>query len=254
LKQALSMNNWKLPVTERRELFQTISLSKSVWDTVKDTEEKILSLARGGVSQGRDIRSVAADLMAYVQGGPTVIPGRWGKLEPGTQDYVQRLGLTGADYRAIRVYRSEMYQTLKDEAVAEWQTNPACTGEYDWIPMEGRADTGCVCSELATGGPHTKDTGPDYPHPNYFCSIQPRLKDNDEFLKELKDYVNEEPGRDGIARWAKENGLGEDVSVGMPGEPENMIPAIKIDRGNVDYSHLSHLVGRGEKYDRARIR
>ena len=145
---------------------QPYSLSHSVWDTVNKTEENLLDVVWGGIAQGRDVRTVAADLMAYAQGGPSVIPGRWGKLEPGTREYVRRLGRAGADYRAIRIYRSEMYRNMQEEAVAEGQKNPACTGEYDWVLLEGRADTRCVCKELAAGGPYEKDRVPDYPHPN----------------------------------------------------------------------------------------
>ena len=194
----------------QRELFQTYSLSKSVWDTVNYAEESILNMARGGMNQGRDIRAVASDIMAYVKGGPSVIPGRWGVLEPGSREYARRLGRTGPDYRAIRVYRTEMYRNLQDEAILEGENNPACSGEYDWVRLGGREGDHCsVCQDNADGGPYTRDTIPAYPHPNCFCEIIPRLKDDDEFIKQLRDYANGEdtPGAREIEEWAQENGL-----------------------------------------------
>jgi hypothetical protein len=133
---------------------------------VGDTEDKIMDVVWGGISQGRDVRSVATDLMAYLKGGPEIVKGRWGKLEPGTKEYAKRLGSKGVDYRAMRLYRSEIHRNQQEAAVTEGEDNPACTGEYDWILMPGRRVFLCECPKLAEEGPYTKDTIPDYPHPN----------------------------------------------------------------------------------------
>jgi hypothetical protein len=106
--------------------------------------------------------------MAYLKGGPEAVKGRWGKLEPGTREYAKRLGSKGVDYRAMRLYRSEIHRNQQEAAVEGGEDNPACTGLYDWILMPGRGTFLCNCPELAAGGPYTKDTIPDYPHPNCF--------------------------------------------------------------------------------------
>jgi hypothetical protein len=183
--------------------FQSYSLSKSVWGAVGDTEDKIMDVVFGGLSQGRDVRGVSADLMAYLKGGPEIVKGRWGKLRPDSQRrvmgieaakaaglnprtkagqqfitefiktrppaeiaYVKRLGSKGVDYRAMRLYRSEIHRNQQEAAVEEGEDNPACTGEYDWILMPGRETFLCDCPEIAAEGPYTKDTIPPYPHPN----------------------------------------------------------------------------------------
>jgi hypothetical protein len=206
---------------------QSYSLSKSLWAAVEDTEDKIMDVVWGGISQGRDVRTVAADLMAYLKGGPDIIKGRWGKLKPGekilkgghwqyatdeARQYAKRLGSKGVDYRAMRLYRSEIHRHQQEAAVEDGEDNPACTGEYDWILMPGREVWLCGCEELATGGPYTKDTIPPYPHPNYDCMVRPRLKDHKEFMRDLKDYVKGVPseGANEISLWAQEHGLGED--------------------------------------------
>ena len=202
---------------------QKYSLSNSVWGAVNDTEEKILDVVWGGISQGRDSKKITADLMAYVQGGPTVIPGRWGKLEPGTREYVRRLGRAGVDYRAIRIVRSEKYRTMQQEAVAEGQNNPACTGEYDWVRAGGRENDECdICQGLADGSPYAMDKVPDYPHPNCMCTVVPRLKDHDEFIQQLRDYVNDAdtPGAREIEKWAFENGLSDNIGGGSQPPPQ----------------------------------
>jgi hypothetical protein len=160
---------------------QYYSLSKSVWNVVTYTEDKIMDVVWGGISQGRDVRSVAADLMAYLKGGPDIVKGRWGKLKPGekvlkgghwqyatkeARQYAKRLGSKGVDYRVMRLYRSEIHRNQQEAAVEEGEDNPACTGKYDWILVPGRGTFLCDCPELAKGGPYTKATIPPYPHPN----------------------------------------------------------------------------------------
>jgi hypothetical protein len=197
---------------------QSFSLSKSVWDTVNYTEDKILDVVWGGVSQGRDVRTVAADLMAYIHEGPQVLPGRWGKLEPGTREYARRLGKMGVDYRAMRLFRSEKYRHLQEAAVEDGESNPGCTGEYDWILMPGRGTWNCDCPDIAAAGPYKADTIPPYRHSNCDCMIEPRMKDHDEFVRQLRDYVQGEdtPGAREIDEWALGNGLGEESQFAKP--------------------------------------
>jgi len=216
---------------------KTHSLSKSIWDTVNHTEEAILNTVLGGISQGRDIKTTAADIMAHGRFGPTVIPGRWGKLLPGTKEYKRRLGKAGVDYRVIRIRRSEQYRMMQEEAIREGQTNPACTGEYDWLRFNPADPFDCdICEDLALGSPYTIDTVLAYPHPNCMCIIRPRLKNHDKFIQEIRDHANGDPGGADIERWAKENGL-EDTSVQSPSHsPSGKELARKVDRGNVDYS------------------
>ncbi|MDR2393331.1 MAG: hypothetical protein LBD93_04160 [Treponema sp.] len=78
--------------------------------------------------------------------------------------------------------------------------------------MPGREVWLCGCEELATGGPYTKDTIPPYPHPNCDCMVRPRLKDPEEFLKQLRDYAHDRDtsGARGIEEWADTYAVGGD--------------------------------------------
>jgi hypothetical protein len=233
---------------------QPYSLSRSVWGAVGDTEDKIMDVVLGGISQGRDVREVAADLMGYLKGGPDIVKGRWGKLRPGekvlkdghwqyateeARRYARRLGSKGVDYRAMRLYRSEIHRNQQEAAVEEGEDNPACTGEYDWILMPGRETWLCNCPELAAGGPYTKETIPDYPHSNCDCMVEPILRNSDELIDELKAYVRGEPEGNRIALWAQSNNLAEDsIAVQIPGGDEESKYATMVKR-NVDYSNMS---------------
>jgi len=226
---------------------QSFSLGKSVWDTVNHTEDTILDVVLDSISKGRDVRTVAADLMEYVHGGPQALLGRWGKYEPAkyvadigprggkkwdrvpkgadlrtkewrgkvtlTPDqraYRARFGKVGVDYRAMRLYRSEKYRNLQEAAVEDGESNPGCTGEYDWVLMPGRGTWNCECPDVAAAGPYTVAGGiPEYQHPNCDCMVEPRMKDHDEFIQQLRDYVKGEdtPGAREIEEWARENDL-----------------------------------------------
>jgi hypothetical protein len=132
------------------------------------------------------------------------------------------MGDNGVDYRAMRLYRSEIHRNLQEAAVEEGEDNPACTGEYDWILMPGRGVWQCDCPELAAGGPYTRETIPDYPHPNCDCMVEPRLKDAGDLIDELRAYARGEPAGNDIELWAQEHGLGEEGTVGIqiPGDIE----------------------------------
>ncbi|MCL2093018.1 MAG: hypothetical protein FWH12_02380 [Treponema sp.] len=225
--------------TERQRTFrQSYPLSTSVWTTVNKTEERLLDVVWGGISQGRDIRTISQDIMAFAQGGPAAMPGRWGKLLPGTREYARRLGGLGPDYRAIRLYRSELYRNMQEESIAEGKNNPACTGLYDWVRFGGREDTCSVCMALAAGSPYTAETVPEYPHANCLCSVQPRLKDDDEFIQQLRDFVNgdDSPGAHEIEEWARENNLMEDgLSSPFSQFSADETPPVALDH-NPDYS------------------
>ncbi|MDR1174691.1 MAG: DUF3626 domain-containing protein [Treponema sp.] len=217
----------------RYTFHQSYSLSKSVWNIVGDAEDKILDVVWGGISQGRDVRTVAADLMAYIKGGPDVVKGRWGKLKPETREYANRLGAKGVDYRALRLYRSEIHRHQQEAAVEEGEDNPACTGEYDWILMPGREVWLCDCEELAGAGPYTKETIPPYPHPNCDCMVRPRLKDSDDLIRDLKDYINGVPseGANDISLWAQKHGLEEEPTAIKLPESEKAVIDMEIREG-----------------------
>jgi hypothetical protein len=53
------------------------------------------------------------------------------------------------------------------------------------------------------------------------CILEPRLKDEDEFLQQLRDYVNgsDTPGAYEIDEWARENGLEEGTGGMEPPKP-----------------------------------
>jgi hypothetical protein len=50
------------------------------------------------------------------------------------------------------------------------------------------------------------------------CEVRPRLKDGDDFIKELRAYMNNEPGGEEVARWARDNGLEEDAVISDPAD------------------------------------
>jgi hypothetical protein len=202
-----------LDIPIQRTFKQPYNLSKSVWNFVGHTEEDILNVVWGGIAQGRDGVKIAKDLEAYLapNGGQRVL-GRWGKLKPGTKEYAKRLGKAGVDYRALRLYRSEVYRNQREAVLKADEMNPATTGEFDWVLQPGREKWHCECEDLAAAGPYTKDTIPES-HINCDCQVRPRLKDDDKFMQDLLDYAdgNDSAGAREIAEWSEKYGLEDGV-------------------------------------------
>ncbi|MDR1952371.1 MAG: hypothetical protein LBQ37_02505 [Elusimicrobiota bacterium] len=175
-------------------------LSGTVWKDVKNAEEQILNTIWAARAQGRDLAKVAKDLEGLIAGKEKIL-GSWGKLKPGTAEYVKRLGKAGIDYRALRITRTEAYRAMNDSIKEADKLNPATTGKFDWILTPSRDEWNCACEDYAAGGPYTEAGLPIIPaHPNCTCQIRPVLKDWEEFKKEvmrgeglsdLTDWVSE---------------------------------------------------------------
>lgn len=177
-----------------------------------DWVKKVKDFTSAGIAQGLDPAKIAKELESYVTSSGAeqfFKAGRWGKLLPGTKEYIKRLGKAGIDYRGIRLIRSELYSSLQTAAVEAGSNNPACTGYFKWILQSGREQWGCSCPDNAAGGPYTKESVPVYPHSNCYCTIEPVLIRHDDFIQSLKDYRDgkDTPMTRRIDDWKNGNGL-----------------------------------------------
>lgn len=167
---------------------------------------RVKNIVYAGLEQGVDPVQIAKSLKNYINyGSSTYTQGVWQKLTPGAKDYIGRLGSAGADYRALRVVRTELYKGMQDAAVVSGEMNPACTGYYDWVLQSGRNDWPCECPSLAAGGPYPANAVPDYPHVLCSCVVRPVIRDRDSFVQSLKAYVNGEGNE--ISEWAGKYGV-----------------------------------------------
>jgi hypothetical protein len=172
------------------------TFSDSVWNTTrKGWLDDVKSVVTSGIAMGRDPVKIAQDLAKYTRGGKTALLKSWG---PEAKMGDKRLP-EAIDYRAARLVRSEMYASMQNAQALAGLDNPACNGLFDWILNASRVDWNCICEELAADGPYEYEELPDYPHPNCMCIIQPKLRDHDQFMKDLKawgdgedvDYMDE---------------------------------------------------------------
>ena len=155
-------------------------------------------LIGAGLAQGRDAVEIGQDLTRYTVDGVGTI-GRWGKLEPGTKEFVQRMG-AGVDYRALRLVRTEMYAAMQKAGELAAKNNPACDGYVDWVLQAVRENWKCLCPSIAAAGPYKIGNVPAMPHPNCGCITRPRLKDMKEFRAEIARYRDGDKDSD-FGRW-----------------------------------------------------
>lgn len=189
----------------------TYTLSTSVWDAIDGYSDKILAIIQAELDAGTDPVKITKILEEYLAGGSEKILGRWNDLKIGTPEYRKRLGTGGADYRTQRVVRTEMYSARRDADIQSGRMNPGATGMFTWnlSPFHNHCD---ICEGRAAGGPYTAEeiqSMQDTAHPNDQCFVQPVLKDRDEFVQSLRDYVrgDDTPGAAVIDAWASKYGF-----------------------------------------------
>jgi hypothetical protein len=178
------------------------TFSERVWSTGTDGRgrpfsvrgdwmERIRMTVAAGIAQGRDPVKIAKDIQVYTADGLVALSQRWGGLERGTSAFAKRLP-GKLDWRAQRLVRSELYASLQDASALAGQANPGCDGLYDWVLQVGRKDFGCDCADVAAAGPYRYENLPEYRHPNCGCWIRPHLRDQVQFLGDLKRWAKGE--------------------------------------------------------------
>jgi hypothetical protein len=163
------------------------TLSSRVWNLKGEFEDTIKNIIASGIAQGRDPVKIIKDIQIYVADGKLALSGRWGNLESGTAEWSDRIHQK-IDWRAQRLVRSELQATLQSISIQAGEANPGTTGNYTWVLGPGMAH----CAECMGYASQifTKDTIPEYPHPNCGCQIRPVLRDLKDFVNDLKDWGN----------------------------------------------------------------
>ena len=185
-------------------------LSPKIWASIDDFSDKILTIVEADLKAGIDPVETAKRLEMYIKEseGYLKVQGKWGKLHVGKADYIHRLGKGGADYRSQRVVRTEMYTARRDADIEAGRMNPGATDMFNWMLGPTSDDVCDICSGWASGGPYTAEqiqSMQDESHPNCFCLVQPVLKDREEFMAELKAYIDGDDNA--IADWASLYGV-----------------------------------------------
>ena len=206
----LSIDNALIQATASRVYQDGFTFSDRIWKLFDlsgkpigvngDYQYRIKNLILTGQAQGRDAIDIAKDIQVYVSKGKQAVftPGRYGRLVPGTGEYVRRITGT-VDWRALRIVRSELHASMQMAGKLEGIMNPACIDLYDWKKTIGnpidpsglRNASGLRCIDLEDDNPYTLETVPEYQHTNCSCSIIPVLMDQREFVNDLKEW---EPG------------------------------------------------------------
>lgn len=161
------------------------TFSDRIWRVGERFQKDIKNVISVGLASGRDAIDIARDIQVYVKQGRRALATRYGDLVGS--EFRKRIHKS-VDYNALRLVRSELYQSLQDASVLSGEMNPASQGLYDWVRNTSE-DWNCECPELEANGPYEADEIPEYPHPNCLCTIRPRLMDSKEFTTDLKEWV-----------------------------------------------------------------
>ena len=182
------VNNDVVFTTVNRVYQDGYTFSQRLWIEGQKTQNDIKLVLNSGIAQGRDPIKVAKDLEQYLKDGKLSLMKRYGKLKAGTKEFAARIP-NNVDYRAMRIIRTETYNSLRDAELLGAESNPGTTGWFDWIRTAGAEDYGCICPDLAAGSPYKASEVPNGPHPNCSCYVQAQLRNQTEFVADLKDWV-----------------------------------------------------------------
>jgi len=198
-----------MPFYTRNKAGVMVSDGLVFWSRVpnisKEFGDDVVNLVRAAINEGRDLGKIAADINKYVKDGKAGTIHRWGEvIEPDSKRLLRRVP-ESIDYRALRLARSELGRGLQETAKANGPNNPGGSGWYDWVRINV-IDWGCNCPSNAANGPYLYDNIPGYDHPNDMCIIRQRMKDGNDFRRELEAWTRGEHNAD-LYRWYAEKYL-----------------------------------------------
>ncbi len=218
-KMVSSVNERVVANTINRIFADGYSYSSRIWKAGVSYQNNIKNIVAIGQALGRSTIDIAKDIQTFTKKGkiqlatrygPNLVKGdvdsfRKGKAQridwkafeakygpeatKQSRDFMKRIGIN-SDYRALRLARTEYQMSLKEASVQQAAQNPATTGEFDWVPMAGACE---ICTEIADGSPYTEDEINDILaeiHPNDMCKVIPRLRNERDFQRDLKDWAN----------------------------------------------------------------
>jgi hypothetical protein len=137
------------------------TFSQRIWRVGLGYQESMKRVITAGIGSGRDVVEVARDLTAYVKEGRDGLARRWGDLIQGTPEWTKRIR-KDVNSDALRLVRSELYQSLQDASKLDGKINPGCTGWYDWVrTLHG--DWDCVYRRDTPGLPTSQLCMPNPP-------------------------------------------------------------------------------------------
>jgi hypothetical protein len=141
-----------------------------------------------------------ADKQAWIDQHSTGKRGRT-LLPPGAREYVNRIGKSGLDYRAIRVTRTESSVRFNERQRDIARNSPAATGLVERKLAPQRDGWKCACVDAykrinENGGMRPDEIPEEYQaplHPNCLCHDMPVMRPMKEVREEImKQYFGED--------------------------------------------------------------
>lgn len=181
-----------LAITVSRQFADNYTLSERVWESASLYKTDMNRVINLGLAQGKDNIKIAEAMSDYIKGGREALTRAktYGKISRGNGRLYSRIS-KNADWRALRLIRSEEYMSLQAAAVQRGENNPGSTGLYNWVENDF-VFFPCECPSLAANSPYTAEEIPSYPHPNCLCTIEQILRDQQEFVEDLVKWTKGE--------------------------------------------------------------
>lgn len=230
-------------------------LSSQVWKAVEEQEQMVLDVIQGGRALRRNVKDIAGDIeqfINYPNGGEKVV-GRWMGMFPNTEEGRRKTWKREylAEHGGLQPGSDDTKVLLKQPDAQEWISQkmtettkrgtprlPAAVKQYaSWLGKAGldyrtiriaRIETAAMLADEQTA------------IEEIIKAFKEEMAEDLEMIQGTQEQADMLADIDRMEKAGVELIDPDFVSVAMPGDPKNKIPAIKIECKNVDYSKLSN--------------
>lgn len=177
-----------------------LTISDRLWEQSQNARSHMKTVIETGLASGRDAVQVAKDLENYVRNG--TLAEEYPKMMARVGNRVPK----NLSYEALRLARSEYSMAFMEGVYSRGRTNPAYIGsKYMLSDSHPEPD---ICDDLAEAdlygmgaGVYKKGEEPPYSHPNCICYTIPVVLDRDQFVNDIKRWINDPSEVDYMEDW-----------------------------------------------------
>jgi hypothetical protein len=183
-----------------------LKLSDRIWQTGDNVRNTIRDIIQESVAIGQDAVKTARMLERYVQGGTSTLAAEYPNMMKRMGNRIPK----DISYEALRLARTETTAAFGEGTIAAARVTPSYKG-IKWVlskshPLQDICNTLAETDGWSLGaGVYPPGEEPIYPaHPNCLCILVPVHEQPEDFVKKLKQWVNNPDSEPDIEKWYKE--------------------------------------------------
>lgn len=180
-----------------------LRLSDRIWDTSQQATQAMTNIIQDAVARGQDAVTTARQLEQYVKKGSNVLSGSYKGMMARMKGRIPR----DLSYQALRLARTEMTAAYGQATIQSAQATPGVVGIRYCLSSAHRIYD--ICDILASTddyglgpGVYPSSSPPPFPaHPNTTSYLATVMQDTEDFVRDLKQWVNDPDSQPELNDW-----------------------------------------------------